>query len=118
MNGIFNNIISLTAMLAGSETVAMTALTEYAKSKDATYKYLLLILSVAIYGGFIPYMVLKSLDYEGIGTVNFMWNIITTVSMIIIGYYVFGDKVNHLHVISLMLGVASIILLYIANQQA
>ncbi len=60
---------------------------------------------------------LRSLNFEGIGTVNFMWNVITTVSMIVIGHYLFRDKITHLHVISLMLGVSSLILLYIANEK-
>jgi multidrug transporter EmrE-like cation transporter len=61
-------------------------------------------------------MIISSLNFSGIGIVNFLWNIITTVCMIIIGYYLFNEKVNHLHLISLLLGIASIILLYFAEK--
>ena len=98
--------------LALSETLAMTALTKYSKS----YKIYYLLTGIALYGIVIPYMILSSLHFSGIGTVNFLWNIITTVCMIIIGYYLFNEKVNHLHLISLLLGVASIILLYFAEK--
>jgi multidrug transporter EmrE-like cation transporter len=101
-----------TTLLAGSETIAMTALTSYAKYYNPYY----LVIGILIYGAVIPYLVIKSLKFEGIGTVNFLWNIITTVAMIIIGYYVFGDKVSHLHYISFFLGVASIVVLYMASK--
>ena len=37
--------------------------------------------------------------------------------MIIIGYYIFNEKVNHLHLISLLLGVGSVIILYFAENK-
>jgi multidrug transporter EmrE-like cation transporter len=60
-------------------------------------------------------MVIISLNFSGIGTVNLLWNIITTVSMIVIGYLLFNEKVNHLHIISLLLGLGSIVILYFAD---
>ena len=98
--------------LALSETFAMTALTKYSKSYNIYY----LIAGVALYGIVIPYMIIYSLHFSGIGTVNFLWNIITTVFMILIGYYLFNEKINHLHHISLLLGIASIIILYFADK--
>ena len=111
---LFNSFIGLTCLLAGTETIAMTMLTKYSKNTNRTH---FLILGVIIYGLLIPYLLIKSISFEGIGSVNLAWNIITTVTMIIIGYYIFGDRVNHLHIISLAFGILSIILLYIANQQ-
>jgi multidrug transporter EmrE-like cation transporter len=35
--------------------------------------------------------------------------------MIIIGYYLFNEKITNLHIISLMLGIASIVLLHMAG---
>ncbi len=102
------DLVILTGILAGTETIAMTALTEY--SKNSNMKHLLL--GVFIYGFAIPYLILKSLNFKGIGTVNCMWNIITTVAMVAIGSYMFNDNVNRLHLVSLVFGVASIICLY------
>jgi multidrug transporter EmrE-like cation transporter len=106
-----SQLLVYTAGLALSETLAMTALTKYYKS----YKIYYLISGIALYGIVIPYMILYSLHFSGIGTVNFLWNIITTVSMIIIGYYLFNEKINHLHLISLLLGISSIVILYFAE---
>ena len=107
------SIILYTALLAGFETISMTALTQYSKDKNILY----LLLGIIIYGLIIPFLVIISLNFEGIGTVNFLWNIITTVSMIVIGYYIFGDKVNHLHFISLFLGISAIVVLMIADSK-
>ena len=104
-----------TSLLAGAETISMTALTKYSKNKDKNMLYLLL--GVFIYGAIIPFLIIISLNVHGIGTVNFLWNIITTISMIIIGYYAFGDAVSHLHFISLFLGISAIIVLMIAERK-
>ena len=78
-----NNIVILTALLAVTETIALTSLTKYTKNNKSIY----LIIGMLIYGIVIPTVIVKSLNFEGIGTVNFIWNIITTVSMIVVGYY-------------------------------
>jgi multidrug transporter EmrE-like cation transporter len=106
-----SQLLTYTIALALSETIAMTALTKYSKSYNTLY----LIAGIVLYGIAIPYMVISSLNFSGIGTVNLLWNILTTVSMVIIGYSLFNEKLNHLHIVSLLLGVASIIILYFAD---
>ena len=91
----------------------MTSLTEYSKNKNILY----LLLGIFIYGIIIPFLIIFSLKFEGIGTVNFLWNIITTVSMIMIGHYVFGDTMNYLHMISAFLGISAMIVLFMANKE-
>ena len=108
-----SQLFAYTIALALSETIAMTALTKYTKSYNTYY----LIAGIVLYGIVIPYMIISSLNYNGIGTVNLLWNIITTVSMIVIGYYMFNEKVNHLHIVSLLLGVGSIVILYLADDK-
>ena len=107
------SVLLYTGLLAGVETISMTSLTEYSKNKNILY----LLLGIFIYGIIIPFLIIFSLKFEGIGTVNFLWNIITTVSMIMIGHYVFGDTMNYLHIISAFLGVLSIIILFMANKE-
>jgi multidrug transporter EmrE-like cation transporter len=108
-----SQLLAYTFALALGETLAMTALTKYSKSYNNYY----LIAGMVLYGMLIPYMILVSLNYSGIGTVNFLWNIITTVFMIVIGYYMFNDKINNLHIISLLLGLGSIVILYFADDK-
>lgn len=106
-------LITYTLVLALSETIAMTALTKYSTSYNIYY----LIIGIMLYGIVTPYTIIASLNYSGIGTVNLLWNITTTVSMIIIGFYMFNEKVNHLHFVSLLLGISSILTLYMANKK-
>lgn len=108
-----NELIIYTLVLAISETVAMTFITKYSK----TYNFAYIIAACILYGLLVPYIILISLNYNGIGTVNLLWNIITTVSMIFIGYYLFNEKINNLHFISLFLGVSSIVVLYLAEEK-
>jgi multidrug transporter EmrE-like cation transporter len=108
-----SQLVAYTIALALGETIAMTALTKYSKSYNINY----LIAGIALYGILIPYMIISSLNFSGIGTVNLLWNIITTVSMIVIGYYLFNEKVNHLHIVSLLLGIGSIVILYFADDK-
>ena len=108
-----NNIFLLTAFLAGIETLALTSLTKYSKNKKSIY----LMVGMLIYGIVIPTIIVQSLNFEGIGTVNFIWNIITTVSMIVVGYHMFNEKLNRLHMISLLLAIAALISLYYANKK-
>lgn len=106
-----SQLFAYTLALAFSETIAMTSLTKYTKS----YNIYHLLTGIILYGIVIPYMIIISLNFSGIGTVNLLWNIITTVSMIIIGYCLFNEKVNHLHIVSLLLGLGSIVILYFAD---
>ena len=107
------SVLLYTGLLAGVETISMTSLTQYAKNKNILY----LLLGLFIYGIIIPFLIIFSLKFEGIGTVNFLWNIITTVSMIMIGHYVFGDRMNYLHLISAFLGISAMIVLFMANKK-
>lgn len=106
-----SQLFAYTLALALSETAAMTALTKYSKSHNNNY----LIAGIVLYGIVIPYMIIISLNFNGIGTLNLLWNILTTVSMIIIGYYIFNENINHLHLLSLLFGIASIVILYLAD---
>ncbi len=108
---ILKNVFTLTLLLAGFEIIAMTLL----QKEQIESKRYYLIIAMILYGLIIPIIMLKTLNYNGIGTVNLMWNILTTVSMVLIGYYYFNEKINHLHVLSLMFGIASILMLYIAS---
>jgi len=99
--------------LATIECLAMTSLTYYSKGHQLP----LLLVAIVIYGACIPFLVVSGLSYAGIGTVNLLWNIISTVTMIALGYYLFNEKINHLHLLSLAFGVSAIVLLYFAQLQ-
>ncbi len=94
------------------EIVALTFLTRYA---TMTTHYLDLVPAVLIYALVVPYVLLHLVEAVGMGFANFIWNICTTILAIIVGYYYFNEKIDKLHIISLFLGILSLILLAIAH---
>jgi len=67
----------------------------------------------AIYAlGVVP-LLHMSLQYEGIGLINFLWNIFSTLVMIAIGIYMFKEKIHRLQFIGILvslLGVGMILM--------
>jgi multidrug transporter EmrE-like cation transporter len=107
-------LLGLAFAVSVIETVGLTMITSYSK----THFLPTMLGAMSIYGLAVPMFIYKTLHYAGIGTVNFMWNIITTVSMIIIGTLMFGEKLDRLHMMSMVLGMSSIVLLYFAERYA
>jgi multidrug transporter EmrE-like cation transporter len=109
-----NNILYLVLFIivyVTFESIGMTLLTYYSKNKNIY----LLILSCLIFGGVVPYLILKSLEYDNISTVNYIWNILSTVIMIAVGYILFEEKLNYIKILSFATGILSIFLLYLAE---
>jgi len=71
---------------------------EYAESNYVYLKY-----GCIIYGLVIPYLLLKTLKYDDIGMVNFMWNVFSTISGFLIGYYLFGEKITKTQIIGVII---------------
>lgn len=60
--------------------------------------------------GVVP-LLLKALEYEGIGLVNFMLNVFTTLAMFGIGIYMFNEKINNLQIIGVILSIIGLALI-------
>ena len=70
-----------------------------------------------IYGlGVVP-MLSQTIMYEGIGIVNFLWNILSTLFGFGIGIYMFNEKVHYLQMIGVLVSTAGIGLILIAPKQ-
>ena len=95
------------------EAIGQTLITKNSINPNKIYY----IIGSLIYGIFIPFMLSKSLEYEGIATINLLWNIMAIITMTMIGYFIFKETVNHLHLISILLLICSIVLLYFANSK-
>ena len=63
--------------------------------------------------GVVP-LLLKALEYEGIGLINFMWNVFTTVAMFVIGIHFFKEKVNNLQIMGVLVSVVGLSLILVA----
>jgi multidrug transporter EmrE-like cation transporter len=93
------------SVLSSVEAVALTLL-----RMGGTQK---IIAASLLYGlGVVP-LLLKTLEYEGIGMVNFLWNIFSTILMFGIGMYIFKEKIHYLQVTGILIsfiGIAMVLL--------
>jgi multidrug transporter EmrE-like cation transporter len=70
-------------------------------------------LASLIYGlGVVP-MLSKTMAYEGIGLVNFFWNVLSTLFGFVIGIYVFNEKIRYLQVIGVILSLLGLVLILV-----
>jgi len=67
-----------------------------------------------VYGlGVVP-LLTKALQYEGIGIVNFIWNILSTLVGFGIGMYFFNEKVHAMQQIGVLVALAGVALIQLA----
>lgn len=92
-------------ILISFENTALYSVKKF--SVDRT-KYKWLILSMLLYGLIIPPLLYKNLEYEGIGMINFFWNIFSTISGFLIGIFLFSEHVNNLQWIGIALSTLGI----------
>lgn len=105
------SLIAFIVILTGIEAIGQTLITKHAEKPNVSY----FLIASLIYGLVVPWMLWYSLKYEGVATVNLLWNVLTIIVMTTIGYVLFKDRVNHLHLISILFAVAAIVMLYFAN---
>jgi multidrug transporter EmrE-like cation transporter len=63
----------------------------------------------------IPWILIQLVRLEGIAITNVYWNIASTMLVILLGYFVFKEKINSVQYIGVGLGILSITLLTIAR---
>lgn len=66
--------------------------------------------------GVVP-LLTQALQYEGIGLINFMWNVMTTISMFGIGIYLFREKVQNLQLIGAGISLVGLALILLAPEE-
>lgn len=98
-------------LLCGIEAIALTVL-----RIENTHTVLLRgIVAALIYAFAVVPLLLKTLHYEGIGMVNFLWNIVSTILMFLIGVYVFGETIAHLQYIGILVACVGLGLILIGD---
>jgi multidrug transporter EmrE-like cation transporter len=71
-------------------------------------------IAMILYGlGVVPLLYYTSVSH-GIGMINFIWNIVSTIFGFIIGIYLFKEKVNNLQLIGVLLSLTGIGLIMIS----
>ena len=63
----------------------------------------------------IPWILIQLVKLEGIAITNVYWNIASTMLVILLGYFVFKEKINSVQYIGVGLGLLSIALLTLAR---
>ena len=73
------------------------------------------IASIVYALGVVP-LLSVALQYEGIGIVNFFWNILSTILMFAIGIVVFKEKISALKMIGVVLSLLGLGLVLLSNE--
>lgn len=61
-----------------------------------------ILYAAAIYAGFVIPLLSKALEWQGIGMVNFIWNLFSTIFMFVIGYFFFDEKLTYLKLVGVV----------------
>lgn len=103
--------MSWMSVLSGIEAVALTLL-RMEEKRTQLYR---IIGAASIYALAVVPLLVKTLEYEGIGMVNFLWNVFSTIIMFAIGIYVFGEKIAGLQLIGIILSLGGLGLILMAD---
>ncbi len=95
---VLSGLLAITVII---EAIALYSIQKYAKTKTQKFFYI----SMAIYGLIVPYMLYRMLSYQGVGMVNFLWNVFSTLIGFMIGIFLFSEQVNNLQWIGVGLGI-------------
>lgn len=74
-----------------------------------------LVVASLIFGlGVVP-LLSKTLEFEGIGMTNFIWNVFSTILMFGIGIYFFSEKITRLKTIGILLSFVGLGLIILSD---
>ncbi len=108
---VLSGLLAITFIV---EAIALYSIQKYAKTKQQKFFYY----TMAIYGLLVPYMLYKMLTYQGIGMVNFLWNIFSTISGFLIGVFIFSESVNNLQWMGVLLGCVAFALIILGEKSS
>jgi drug/metabolite transporter (DMT)-like permease len=76
-----------------------------------------LFIAMAIYGLGVAPLLYYALNYEGIGMVNFLWNICSTLFGFAIGIYLFKEKVQSIQLIGVIISLLGLGIITLAPEE-
>jgi multidrug transporter EmrE-like cation transporter len=101
-------------LLTAISTVGFVSLIEAVALYNIRHEgFTQLFQAMFLYGFIITPLLRFATKYEGIGIVNFLWNIFSTIFGFVIGIYFFKEKITNLQAIGVaisLLGISLIIL--------
>lgn len=99
--------IVLVVVGVGIESVGLYCLKEYADTHHKSY----LILGILLYV-VVALMFVALLKQRNLGLTNGLWNVLSTVMVVIVGYFAFKEELSIKEVIGIILGIFSLVLLF------
>ena len=79
-------------------------------------KYYSIPIASGIYAFFVIPLLYIALKFQGIGMVNFMSNIFSTIMLFLIGIYIFDERINNLQIIGILLSLLGLFLITVAPE--
>ena len=102
----------LVLLLVVFEAYALFSIQRYSNDKQPKD----LIICCLIYGLAVPFFLYYLLAQKGVGTVNFIWNVFSTIVGFFIGVLLFQEHVESLQWLGVFLGVISFGLILTASK--
>jgi multidrug transporter EmrE-like cation transporter len=113
MNSLNLQIIGWLLLLVAFESFALYYVQKAASEKNKKY----LIITMIVYGIPVSLLLYKLLEFRKIGTVNFLWNVLSTCIGYGIGILWFGEKIVNLQFIGIVLGLLGLGLVIMGGNQ-
>jgi drug/metabolite transporter (DMT)-like permease len=107
-------IVGNIGALSIAENTALYSIKRYENDPKSQLKFY--VLGALIYGILVPYFLLRSLKYEGLGTVNFFWNVVSTVSAFAIGAYLFKEKISNWKIMGVTLSMVGLGMILLSDK--
>lgn len=113
MNNANLQIIGWLLLLISVESFALYYVQKAASEKNKKY----LIVTMLVYGIPVSLLLYKLLEFRKIGSVNFFWNIGSSLIGFTIGILWFGEKLINLQLIGVLLGFLGLGLVLLGGNQ-
>jgi multidrug transporter EmrE-like cation transporter len=108
-NQNFISFILIIIVIVFFDVVGMHCLKYHNDYNNINYFYA----SCFIYGVIISFLILKSLNFTNITVINFSWFCIGTLINIIIGLYIYEEKLNYMKLLGIVIAfIGAIIIFY------
>lgn len=84
------------------------------KVNKITNNYLFLLIAMFSYS-IVCLLLKKCYDFNGMGITNFVWSVISIVTMLLIGNIMFDEKITKIDIIGIILSIIGLYLIFVYN---
>ena len=105
------NFLILITVIVLFDVLGMQCLRYHNENNNIRFFYA----SCFIYGVIISFLMLKSLNFSSITLINFSWFCIGKLINIIIGIYIFEEKMNYTKLLGIIISFIGVIIIFYAD---